>query len=403
MANSGIEEERTENLTRERGPRLQPTRPAPLRAVLVGVDLADGPAVLSVDDSLAELGQLSRTAGLDVVGAATQKLRRPHPATYVGRGKVEEIRELVVDQRADVVVFDDELSPSQQRNLEEAIKVAVIDRSQVILDVFSQRARTREGGLQVQLAAYEYQLPRLAGAWTHLSRQFGRGGTRGGPGETQLEIDRRQVRQRIADLKRQIERVREQRQLHRDYRRERGMAVVALVGYTNAGKSTLFNALVRAGVPARDRPFETLDPMVRRLRLPSGQVALLSDTVGFIQKLPVTLVAAFRATLEELAAASALVHVLDVAHPRGYEQGLAVAQTLARLDLGSRPLVTALNKVDRFEGITSPADLGAGPLSQMLREVASHYPRAVPISAERGWNLERLLGEIEGVLAAVSF
>ncbi len=354
--------------------------------------------MLNVADSLDELRQLAEADGMEVVGQATQRLRTPHPATFVGKGKVEEIREKAADERADVVIFDDELSPSQQRNLEETLKIAVIDRSQVILDVFAARARTREGRIQVALAAYEYQLPRLAGAWTHLSRQFGRGATRGGPGETQLEVDRRQVRQRIADLKRQIEGVRAQRQLHRDYRREQGQQIAALVGYTNAGKSTLFNALVHAGVSAKDRPFETLDPTLRRLRLPSGRQILLGDTVGFIQKLPVTLAAAFRATLEELTAADILIHVLDVTHERAYEQGVAVEQTLSQLSLTDKPLITALNKVDQLPGVRSAADLTSDGADDWLHGLAGRYPRPVAISAARGWNLKRLTEEVEAAL-----
>jgi GTP-binding protein HflX len=378
-----------------------PTRPEPVRAILVGVDQPGSAGVLAMDDSLAELEQLARTVGMDVVGRASQKLRTPHAATFVGRGKVEEIAALAADNRADVVVFDDELTPSQQRNLEEAVKVPVIDRSQVILDVFAQRARTHEGRLQVELAAHEYQLPRLTGAWSHFSRQLGGGAAIGGPGETQLEIDRRHARQRIADLKRQIERVRDQRQLHREHRRAQGLQVVALVGYTNAGKSTLFNRLVHAGVPAQDRPFETLDPTTRRLRLPSGHTILLSDTVGFIQKLPVTLVAAFHATLEELDSADLLVHVLDVTHPRGYEQGVAVEQTLQSLGVADKTVVTALNKIDRLAGVDgNGADDGA--TDGALGELLAAYPRAVAISAQQGWGLDRLLHEIEAALAVQS-
>lgn len=367
--------------------------------MLVGVEIDAAPALWSIDDSLTELAQLARTVGVEVVGTARQRLRTPHPATMVGRGKVEQIRELANDQRANLIIFDDELSPSQQRNLEEALKLAVIDRSQVILDVFAQRARTREGRLQVELAEYEYLLPRLTGAWTHLSRQYGRAATRGGPGETQLEIDRRQARQRIGDLKRQIERVRAQRQIHRDHRREHGLKVAALVGYTNAGKSTLFNAIVRAGVSAEDRPFDTLDPTTRRLTLPSGQIALLSDTVGFIQKLPVALVAAFRATLEELESADVLVHVLDVTHPRGYEQGREVDQVLADLGVAHKPMITALNKIDQLEGVESYADATSGEIGTMLRQIAAHYPRAVATSARRRWGLEALLSEIQSTLS----
>lgn len=336
---------------------------------------------------------------MEVVGSVQQRLRNPHPATLIGRGKVDEIHGIAVEQRADVVIFDDELSPSQQRNLEEAIGRPVIDRSQVILDVFAQRARTHEGRLQVELAAQEYLLPRLTGAWTHLSRQYGRAATRGGPGETQLEIDRRQARHRIADLKRQIERVREQRQIHRDYRRERGMHLVALVGYTNAGKSTLFNALVRANVPAQNRPFDTLDPTTRRLTLPSGLPLLLSDTVGFIQKLPVTLVAAFRATLEELDVAEVLIHVLDITHPCSYEQAEEVDRTIKSLGLASKPVVTALNKIDQLRGVERPEDIRTGDIGVDIQTLIDQYPEAVPTSATRRWGLDELLGRVEGVLA----
>jgi GTP-binding protein HflX len=391
-------EKNTDDKGSQGGRRSIAARPAALRAFTVGVDILGSSPILSVGDSLAELKQLAGSVEIDVIGEFHQKMRSPHSATFVGKGKVEEIGTAVEEQRADVVIFDDELSPGQQRTLEDLLKVPVIDRSQVILDVFANRARTREGRLQVQLAAYEYQMPRLTGAWTHLSRQFGRGATRGGPGETQLELDRRQIRHRIADLKRQIERVREQRQIHRDFRRERGMSLVALVGYTNAGKSTLFNALVHAELPAKDRPFDTLDPTTRRCRLPSGQTVLISDTVGFIQKLPMTLVAAFRATLEELEVADILIHVLDVSHKRGFEQGVSVERTLADFKLAEKPTVTALNKVDRIEGVTSLADLAVGIVGDEVRQLAEHYPSAVPVSAARGWNLDRLLTEIERVL-----
>ena len=368
----------------------------------MGVEIESSETFWSVDDSLSELAQLARAVGYEVVGSARQRLRTAHPATMIGRGKLEQVREIAADQRADLIIFDDELSPSQQRNLEESLKLAVIDRSQVILNVFAQRAQTREGRLQVELAEYEYLLPRLAGAWTHLSRQYGRAATRGGPGETQLEIDRRHARQRIADLRRQIERVREQRQIHRDNRREHGLNVAALVGYTNAGKSTLFNALVRAGVSAQDRPFDTLDPTTRRVALPSGRVALLSDTVGFIQKLPVALVAAFRATLEELDSADVLVHVLDVTHPRGYEQGREVERILKDLGVANKPIVTALNKIDQLQGVEQLEDATTGDIGTTLHELAAHYPRAVATSARRRWGLEPLLAEIEATLARVT-
>ncbi|HVB96627.1 MAG TPA: GTPase HflX [Chloroflexota bacterium] len=384
------------------GRRPIETRPNAPRALLVGVAVESEPSIWSVQDSLDELSQLAVSVGFEVIGAVHQRMRSAHPATFVGRGKVEQIREMATEQRGDLVIFDNELSPSQQRNLEETLKVPVIDRSQVILDVFAERARTKEGRLQVQLAAQEYMLPRLAGAWTHLSRQFGRGETRGGPGETQLELDRRRARERVADLKRQIERVREQRQVHRQNRREHGLQVASLVGYTNAGKSTLFNALVNAGVSAQNRPFDTLDPTTRRLTLPSGQAMLLSDTVGFIQKLPVTLVAAFRATLEELAEADVLVHVLDVTHPCGFEQSQEVDRTLASLGVAEKPRVTALNKVDRLHGVTAYDDVFTGEIGAMLQEMTDHYTNAVAVSAVRRWGLDRLRAAIERTLATVS-
>ncbi|HUX88132.1 MAG TPA: GTPase HflX [Chloroflexota bacterium] len=370
--------------------------------MLVGVSVENAPTIWSVEDSLNELKQLAGSVGFEVVGDVRQRMRSAHPATFVGRGKVDQIGELTTEQHGDLVIFDNELSPSQQRNLEETLKVPVIDRSQVILEVFAERARTKEGRLQVQLAAQEYMLPRLAGAWTHLSRQFGRGETRGGPGETQLETDRRHARERVADLKRQIERVREQRQVHRQHRRENGLQVASLVGYTNAGKSTLFNALVNAGVSAQNRPFDTLDPTTRRLALPSGKAMLLSDTVGFIQKLPVTLVAAFRATLEELADADVLVHVFDVTHPCGFEQSQEVDRTLASLGVAAKPRITALNKVDRLQGVTVYEDVFTGEIGATLQEMADHYANAVAVSAVRRWGLDRLRTAIERTLATVS-
>jgi GTP-binding protein HflX len=397
-----IQEGNTQQALQPIGRRPVETQPAPLRALLVGVELDSEPSIWSVDDSLDELSRLAGSVGFDVVGAVRQRMRTAHPATFVGRGKVEQIREMTTEQGGDLVIFDNELSPSQQRNLEETLKRPVIDRSQVILDVFAQRARTKEGRLQVQLAAQEYMLPRLAGAWTHLSRQYGRGETRGGPGETQLEIDRRHARERIADLKRQIERVREQRQVHRNNRREHGLRVATLVGYTNAGKSTLFNTLVNARVSAQNRPFDTLDPTTRRLTLPSGHAILLSDTVGFIQKLPVTLVAAFRATLEELSEADILIHIFDITHPCGFEQSQEVERTLASLGVADKPRVTALTKVDRLPGVNNYEDVFIGELGTALQEMTNHYANAVPVSAVQRWGLDRLREVLESTLEAIS-
>src|SRR5512140_106302 len=313
---------------------LHTTAPIADRAYLVAADTRG--ALLAAAESVEELAELARTAGADVVGRTTQKLDHPVAATYIGKGKVEEVAEERKRLDANVVVFDDELSPSQQRNLEKALGVKVIDRTALILDIFATRAQTREGGLQVALAQHEYLLPRLAGQWSHLERMEGAIGTRLSV-ETQIETDLRLIRGRIAKIKRDLEEVRTQRDLYRRQRARNGVPVVALVGYTNAGKSTLMRALSGANVLAENKLFATLDPVTRRLRLPSGETVLLTDTVGFIQKLPTDLVAAFRATLEELEEADLLLHVLDIAHPNAFEQTQAVDATLTDLGVESRP------------------------------------------------------------------
>lgn len=298
---------------------------------------------------------------------------------------------------ANVVIFDDELSPSQQRNLEKALGTKVIDRTALILDIFATRAQTREGRLQVALAQMQYLLPRLAGQWAHLERMEGAIGTRG-PGETQIETDRRLIRGRIAKIKRDLEEVRTQRSLYRRNRQRNAVPVVALVGYTNAGKSTLMRALSGADVLAENKLFATLDPVTRRLRLPSGEVVLLTDTVGFIQKLPTGLVAAFRATLEELQEADLLLHVIDISHPNAYEQAQAVDQTLVDLEVAARPRVLALNKVDllRNDEGERVADYDE---ARALLQGAGAPPRDVAlISAERKWGLDTLLRRIEAAL-----
>jgi GTP-binding protein HflX len=327
---------------------LHPVRHAPERALMVGVEA--GRPVWSLDDSLAELAQLASTAGVDVIGEVTQKLDTPNPATLVGKGKLEEIRKLKETEGYDLLLFDEELSPRQQRNIEEALNVKTLDRTGLILDIFARHARTREGRLQVELAQLEYRLPRLTRLWTHLSRQTGGTGGAGvglrGPGETQLEVDRRRARERIARLKDELKQVHEQRELYRQKRRQAGTPVVALVGYTNAGKSTLLNALSDAGVLAADVLFATLDPTTRQVALPDGREILLTDTVGFIQRLPTMLVAAFRATLEEIAEADLLVHVLDITHPNAAEQAHTVEEVLKELGLGDKPRIVALIKID---------------------------------------------------------
>lgn len=371
--------------------QVYPTAVEAERAYLVGVELRGGNGRRSLA-SIEELALLARTAGASVVGTTVQRLDRTNPAHYIGKGKLEEI--VAERERSDytMVIFDDELTPSQQRTLERALKVKVLDRTALILDIFAMRARTREGRLQVDLAQSEYLLPRLAGQWSHLERLGGRSGAPGaigvrGPGETQLETDRRLVRKKIAQLKAEIERVRKHRALYRRRRARAGIPVVALVGYTNAGKSTLMRALTSADVLVEDQLFATLDPVTRRMILPSGAQALVTDTVGFIQKLPTQLVAAFRATLEELADADLLVHVVDLTHPDADRQSQTVDDTLAELGLGARPRVTALNKVDRLAG---PEDL-----ERVARSLRDRFPGAVLISAERRWGLDELASRIE--------
>ncbi len=366
----------------------------------------------SIQESLDELDQLARTAGLAVVGRTVQKVGRINPATYIGRGKLEEIVAERDELVFDTLIFDEELHPNQQREIEDAFggkDIKVLDRTALILDIFAQHAHTREGGLQVELAQYEYRLPRLTRMWTHLARQAGgaagRGGTGGvglrGPGERQLELDRREIRTRIGHLKREIEEVRTHRREYRRKRRKEGLPVVAIVGYTNAGKSTLLNALTesdttgsgrREPVYVANQLFATLDPTTRRVKLPSGSEALFTDTVGFIQKLPTELVAAFRATLEEIAEADVLLHVLDITHPNAREQAHVVEQTLREIGAGDKPVVTALNKVD--EEAREPGNRWVVTQDALSTEL----PNAVRISALEQTGLEGLLKKVEAVL-----
>lgn len=344
------------------------TKPKKESAFLVGIDYHRSVQYLEVNESLEELELLSQTAGLVIAGSEQQKINTPNPATFIGKGKVEEIKILVDNLNVDVVIFDEELSPRNYRELEKEFgtKTRVIDRTTLILDIFAQHARTREGQLQVELAQYEYFLPRLTRAWSHLARQAGGGGGRSGsvggvglrgPGETQLEVDRRQIRERISRLKKELEKVRDHRNRYRQNRRRSNIPVVALVGYTNAGKSTLINALTNAGVYVADQLFATLDPTTRRWDLPGGNSVLISDTVGFIQKLPTHLVAAFRATLEEIAEADLLLHVVDASHPDAVSQWRSVMDTLQELQADHIPLFTVLNKIDELENPTELASL----------------------------------------------
>lgn len=373
------------------------------RAFLVGVEFAGHRNALDAGASLEELELLADTAGLRVVGQITQNLRHPDPSTYIGSGKVDEVKNWLSELNASIVIFDDELSPRHQRELEKVFgeAVRVIDRTELILDIFAQHAHTKEGSLQVTLAQYEYRLPRLTRQWTHLARQAGGGGARGGaagvglrgPGETQLETDRREIRRKISHLRSDLEQVRSHRERHRAQRRRSGTPVVALVGYTNAGKSTLLNRLSGADVYVADQLFATLDPTTRRVTLPSGRDTLFTDTVGFIQKLPHSVVASFRATLEEINEATLILHVVDASHPYASEQ-IAVVKNTLRRDLGIErvPSLTIFNKVDRINGDEE---------RERLEELLAANPDALVVSALTGEGITELMQAIEDKMAEV--
>ena len=375
----------------------QPTTAPRERAFLVGVELFKQKTFLSLGDSLTELALLADTSGLEVVGELTQKLDRPHVKTYIGPGKVEELGLLVEETLTQVVIFDDELSPRHQRELQEILgrNVRVLDRTALILDIFAQHAHTSEGMLQVELAQYEYYLPRLTGQWTHLERQAGGGGGRSGstggvglrgPGETQLEVDKRAIRKRIAHLKKELEKVRAHRMRYRAQRKRSRIPTVALVGYTNAGKSTLLNKLAKSDVYVADQLFATLDPTTRRVELPGGYQALITDTVGFIQKLPTTLIESFHATLEEIVEADLLLHVVDISHPNALNQFESVGQTLDELGADHIPVVTALNKMDKLRD------------PEAAKDAVSPFSKAVAISGLKGSGISELLKVIQEAL-----
>ena len=353
----------------------------PEKALLVGLERQGKWAIM---DSLSELAQLAETAGAEVLGMTWQKRERPDPALFIGKGKVQELSLLRQEKDANLIIFDDELSPAQQRNLEKLLGTKVLDRAALILDIFAQRARSHEGKLQVELAQLRYTLPRLGGQGLVLSRLGGGIGTRG-PGESKLEVDRRRIRDRIGDIAQQIENIKKQRNLHRKRRQATRIPTVALVGYTNAGKSTLLNTLTTSDVLAEDKLFATLDPTTRHLTLPDGQVALLTDTVGFIQKLPHHLIAAFRATLEEVLQADILLHIIDISHPQYQEQSKAVYQVLRELKADTKPVITVFNKADKIEN--QPL------LDQVLRQ-----DHSLAISALSGTGTDNLLSIISKFL-----
>ncbi len=373
------------------------------RAILVGVEL-NGPNAIASDDSLAELGALAESAGAAVAGTIQQRLKSVDPRTFIGRGKTVEVRELAGRLGATLAIFDDALSPAQARNLENELKLRVIDRSQLILDIFAQRARTLEGKLQVEIAQLGYLQPRLTRQWGHLSRQTGGSGAGGGrigtrgPGETQLEVDRRRLRERLTRLRARLGEVERTRSIQRQRRFEAPYPTVALVGYTNSGKSTLMNALTDAGVEAADRPFSTLDPTIRRLALPGRLAVMLADTVGFIHRLPHLLVEAFKATLEEVRTADLLLHVVDASSPLMAERIEVVDRVLEELGAGAAARLVVMNKTDllefpprqtnSFETVAVSARNGAG-LDRLLEAIARSFGGLrqeveVTLAADRG-------------------
>lgn len=351
-------------------------------AVPAAIETGGSPA-FSGEDSMAELRELSESAGAVIAGEMLQRRPRPDPATLIGSGKVDELKGALASAGSELAIFDHELTPSQQRNLERELDVRVIDRTQLILDIFARHARTREGQLQVELAQLEYMLPRLAGRGAQMSQLGGGIGTRG-PGETQLETDRRKIYRRIRHVKEQLENVRRIRRQQRQRREAVPIATVALVGYTNAGKSTLFNTLTKAGVLESSRMFATLDPTLRQLKLPSRRQVLLSDTVGFIRNLPHTLVSAFRATLEEVQRASLLIEVSDVNSPAALEQEAQVEEVLRELEANNKPRLHVMNKVDL--------------LSQVKRESLIDTDSVIHVSAQKGEGLDRLLARIDEMI-----
>lgn len=355
------------------------------RALLIGLEKA-GVSKWDLRDSMEELRELANSAGAEVVDTVTQKLSKPTAPYYIGRGKAELIKESIEHQQVTSVIFDDELSPAQGRNLENLLARKVLDRTQLILDIFAQRARSKEGRLQIELAQLQYLLPRLTRMWHHLSRQTGGIGTRG-PGETQLEVDRRRVQERIARLERELEAVRKTRAVQRQGRKRHQWPVAAVVGYTNAGKSTLLNLLTGADLNAEDKLFATLDPTTRSFVLPNKQRVLLTDTVGFLRKLPHTLIESFKATLEEVHEADLLIHVVDLSHPRVDEQMEAVDNVIKELDAFGKQTLIVFNKID---------NLAERDLTEAYTE---RFPGSVAISARTGERVSELVQTLQDALA----
>jgi GTP-binding protein HflX len=356
------------------------------KTILVGLEHG-GVSRWDLEESLTELRELAATAGASVVDVVTQKLQHPTAPYYIGKGKAEEVALRCSESGAGSIIFDDELSPAQGRNLENVTSKKILDRTQLILDIFARRARSREGRLQIELAQLQYLLPRLTRMWTHLSRQTGGIGTRG-PGETQLEVDRRRVQERISRLQRELEEVRKHRTIQREGRARHQWPVVAIVGYTNAGKSSLLNRLTKAGVLAEDKLFATLDPTTRQFVLPNKLKVLFSDTVGFIRKLPHTVIESFKATLEELKSADLLVHVVDLSHPQWEEHITATDGVIRELGADGKHTLVVFNKID---GVANDGAVDAA---------LSRYPHSVAISVKTGENLEQFVDELQNQLSA---
>ena len=366
------------------------------RALLIGLE-KEGVSRWDLQDSLEELRELANSAGAEVVDTITQKLQKPTAPYYIGRGKAESIKDSLQDRQVTSIIFNDEHSPAQGRNLENLLARKVLDRTQLILDIFAQRARSREGRLQIELAQLQYLLPRLTRMWHHLSRQTGGIGTRG-PGETQLEVDRRRVQERIARLERELEAVRKTRAVQRQGRKRHQWPVAAVVGYTNAGKSTLLNLLTGADVVAVDKLFATLDPTTRSFTLPNKQRVLLTDTVGFLRKLPHTLIESFKATLEEVSEADLLIHIVDLSHARVDEQMQAVDGVIKELGAFGKQTLIVFNKIDNLD--PPSRNYGAAGNRELAETYVKRFPGSVAISAKTGENVAELVQALQDALSS---